>query len=102
MLQQSSQTWYWGRVPCSRWQEVGFQWWLKHRQLSRWNEFVVQTNGSMGRDGDYEAAEKVQASWEPAQEKVMSGPLPGVKPGGCHLPLLWIELGVESGAACRC
>ena len=92
-LQQKSQAWQSGSLPSHRWQEVGFHWWLKHRKLSHWNEFVVQTNGSMGRVGDYEAAKEVQASWEPAQEQVMTGPLPGVNPAGCRLPfsgLSWV------------
>ena len=83
-LQQKSQGWHWNRVPSQRWQQDGLRWWLSHRKLSSWNEYVVQTNGSMDRDGDYEAAEKVQAAWEPGHGKVMSGSLPGVK---ANLPL---------------
>ena len=90
-LQQESQGWRWGRVPLQRWQRDGLHWWLSHRELSHWNEYVVQTNGSMDRDGDDEAAEEVQAAWEPGQEKIMSGSLPGVK---LDLPLQRIELGV--------
>ena len=83
-LQQESQGWDWGRVPSHRWQQQGLDWWLSHRKLACWNEYVVQTNGSMDRDGDYEAAEGVQAAWEPGQGKLMSSSLLGVKP---DLPL---------------
>lgn len=83
-LQQKSQGWSWGRVPSQRWQQAGFQWWLSHKKLSCWNEYVVQTNGSMDRDGDYEAAEKVQAAWEPGLGKLTSCSPAGVKPA---LPL---------------
>lgn len=86
-LRQKSQAWQWGRVPGQ--QEDAFQWWLSHRRLAHWNEFVVRTSVSMPSQGDFEAAQEVQAVWEPGQGKVMSGSLPGV----AHLLLQLLELG---------
>lgn len=87
-LQQKSQAWQWGTVPSHQWRKVAFHWWRGHRGLAYWgDQFVVRTPLSMERQGDYEAAEKVQAAWEPVHEWKPFRSAPGVKPAGCHLPL---------------
>ena len=98
-LQQRSQAWQWGTLPSQRWRQVALHWWLSHRKLAYWDEqFVVQTPVSMKRQGDYEAAEKVQAAWEPGKGKSYScNGFPGVKPAGCHLPVQSTELGFGQG-----
>ena len=86
-LQQRSQAWQWGTLPSQRWRKSALRWWLSHRKLAYWDEqFVVQTHVSMQRQGDDEAAEKVQAAWEPGTGDSFCS-APGVKPAGCHLPL---------------
>ena len=86
-LQQKSQGWHWGTVPSQQWRQVAFRWWLGHRKLAYWDDqYVVQTPVSMQRQGDYEAAEKVQAAWQPGNgDKLRSAP--GMKPAACHLTL---------------
>ena len=92
-LQQKSQAWQWGTVASQHWRKVALHWWLRHRRLAYWDEqFVVQTPVTSQRQGDREAAEKMQAAWEPGYGNY-SGSAPGVKPAACHLPLLWPELG---------
>ena len=94
-LQQKSQAWQWGTVPSQRWRQVAFDWWLSHRKRVYWDEqSVMHTPVSMERQGDYEAAGKVQAAWEPGKGKWYScNGFPGVKAAGCHLPLQSKELG---------
>ena len=95
-LRQKSQAWHWGILPSQQWRQVALHWWLGHKKLAHWDEqFVVQTPVSMQRQGDYEAAAKVQAAWEPGKGKwYRCKGMPGVKPAGCHLPLQCTELGL--------
>lgn len=66
-LRQQSQAWHWGTVPIQRRREVAI-WWLSHKGLAWWrDQFVVQPPLSMEMLGDYEAAGKVQAAWEPGK-----------------------------------
>ena len=89
-LQQKSQAWQWGTVPSQQWRQVAFQWWLRHIKLAYLGEgFVVQTPVSAKRQGDYGAARKVQAAWEPGEGRSYRRTgLSGGKPPNCYLPLL--------------
>ena len=89
-LQQKSQAWQWGTVPSQQWRNLAFQWLLNHSKQAYWGEgFVVQPPVSMERQGDPEAARKVQAAWEPGEGRIHKRRcLSGVEPAGCHLPLL--------------